>query len=129
MHADQNYLQLLLKLAEANQPSKKRWIKFRETLDTAILGTISTAVGTVALIVVIECLATGYKEGLHDRLGPVPDLGIMGIAVIVGEGLGLAGLALGKLRDGTISPLSAIGTIVGLIGLYFGQFVVVSHLR
>jgi hypothetical protein len=41
MHTDDGYRQLLFKLAEAGQTKKKR-IKFRETLDTAILGTMST---------------------------------------------------------------------------------------
>ena len=44
---------------------------------------------------------------------PSPQLGIASIVKV----LGLAGLALGKIRD-AISPLSAVGTIVCLTQMY-----------
>jgi hypothetical protein len=122
MHADQDYRQLLFKLAVAGQTPRRRLLKFRETLDTAILGTMSTSIGIAALIVVAWCIATGHK--FEGRVGSLPTILAVGIVVIVGEGLGVAGLTLGRIRDGIIPPLSAIGTIVCLTYLFCGQFVI-----
>ena len=45
-----DFRQFVFKVAEASQPEQKRWLRFRETLDTTILGTLSTSLGVVVLV-------------------------------------------------------------------------------
>ena len=126
MQKTEDFRRIVFRMAEASQPPTKSWLKFRESLDTMILGTLSTSVGVVVLIVglvgVLGVRQMGWHDLVHDA--PVPSFSFA-IASIIGEGLGLAGLALGKFRGGVISPLSAVGTIVCLAQMYlfFSQFV------
>jgi hypothetical protein len=127
MEQGQDFRQIVFRMAEANQPTKKSWLKFRETLGTMICGTLSTSIGVVVLILGVVG-ASGFRSASwHDLFHGGFLLSFnYGMASIVGEGLGLAGLAIGKLRDGAISPLSAVGTVVCLAQMYllFGQFLV-----
>ncbi len=125
MEKGQDFRQIVFKIAEANQTGKKHWLRFRETLDTAILGTLSTSIGVVLLLAVIAG-ALGVERNQWRALmdeGGVPSF-TYGIAAIVGEALGLIGLGLGRLRGAAFSPLSAVGTLVCLIQIYlfFLQF-------
>ncbi len=113
MQQGHDFRRIVFRMAEASQSQKKRSLKVRETFDTMILGTVSTSVGVVILIVGI----------LGWRGAPVP-WADLAVASIVGEVLGVAGLAVGKLRNDSVSPLSAVGTVICLIHMYlfFGQF-------
>jgi hypothetical protein len=127
MEPGQDYRRIFYRLAEASQAQQKRWLKFRETWDTMILGTLSTSVGVVVLIFAFQG-AFGIRSGEWHELwpgAPVPSPRLA-IASVVGEVLGVAGLALGKIRGDVISPLSAVGTIVCLIQIYLflGQFII-----
>jgi hypothetical protein len=129
MQQSQDYRRIFFRMAEASQPQKRVRLKFRETLDTMILGTLSTSVGVVVLVIGLVGAVGVRRMEWHDLVEgtPVPAFSF-GIASIVGEGLGLAGLALGRFRGGVISPLSAVGTLVCLcqMCLFFGQFLLLG---
>jgi hypothetical protein len=122
MENGRNYHQLVFKMAEASQPDQKSWMRFLETLDTAILGTLSTSVGVIVLIVGISGIVGIQRVGWYDLVVGNPALGV---AVIAGEMLGVAGLTIGRVRNGVISPLATLGTAICLIQMYlfFGHFV------
>lgn len=123
------FRQFVLKMADTGRPERKFWDRFRETLDTAILGTLSTTLGVLVIIIgvrdVLGIPRVGWLELVHGRLEP---LTMLGIVVIVGEILGVAGLAVGQMRGGVIPPLCAVGTIVCLVQMFsvFGQFLLLS---
>jgi hypothetical protein len=116
MENGRDYRLLVFKMAEASQPERKSTVRFRETLDTTILGTLSTSVGVIVLMIWISGIQ-GFQTVLE-------------VAAIAGEMLGVSGLTIGRLRNGTIAPLAALGTAICLILMYlfFGQFVLV-HLQ
>jgi hypothetical protein len=124
MRDAEDFRLVVFKMAQAAQPEKQRLFRFRETLDTTILGTLSTSIGLVVLFIGLSGLLGFHHREWHDLLGKavVPSF-VFRVATIVGEGLGLAGLALGWMKGGTIPPLAAAGTIVGVIQIYlfFGQ--------
>jgi hypothetical protein len=124
MENDRDYRQFVFRMVEARQPEEKSWIQFRETLDTTILGTLSASVGVVVLIIGVSgVLRFSRAEWQGTML-------MLGIAAIVGETLGVAGLTIGKVRNGAISPLAAFGTVACfiLMDLLFGEFVLM-HLQ
>ena len=51
MHEGTDFRQFVYKVAEASRTDKNRGLKFRETLDTMILGTLSTSLGIVILVI------------------------------------------------------------------------------
>ena len=109
MENDHDYRQFVFRMVEARQPEVESWIRFRETLDTTILGTLSASVGVVVLII-------GVSGILRFRRADWQGMMLMlGIAAIVGETLGVAGLTNGRVRNGAISPLSALGTVACFI--------------
>lgn len=121
--------QFVFKVAAASRQDKKRWRRFRETLDTAILGTLSASLGVVVLVVGVLGMMGVAHIGWGEQLRGQPQLSpILPILVSIGEVLGLAGLAFGRIRRGTISPLCAAGTIVCLIPmfLHFGHSLFLS---
>ena len=112
MENGNGYRQFVFKMAEASQPEKKSWLQFRETLDTTILGTLSTSIGVVVLIIGISDILGIRRADWHGlKLGNAE----LGVAAIVGELLGVAGLTVGRVRHGTVSPLAALGTAICLI--------------
>jgi hypothetical protein len=115
MENSHDYRQLVFKMAEASQPEKKSGIQFRETLESTILRILSTSRGIVVLTM-------GVSGILGSRAAE------LGIAAIIGEMQGAAGVTIGRARNGTISPLAALGTALNLIlimYLFFGQFVLI----
>jgi uncharacterized Tic20 family protein len=124
MRDGEDFRRNIVKMAEASQAEKNGLFRFRETLDTTILGTLSTSVGLVVLLIELLGILGFRRVEWHDMVDDtaMPSF-TFGIAAIIGEVLGLAGLALGRIRGGTISPLSLVGTIVCLIQMYllFGQ--------
>jgi hypothetical protein len=123
------FRQFVFKMAEARRPERKRWDRFRETLDTTILGTLSTSLGVVVLVIgLLAALGIG-RIGWHEQVHGKPEPSTrLGSVVIVGEILGVAGLALGQMRGGMIPPLSAVGTAVCLVQMYliFGQVLLLN---
>jgi hypothetical protein len=77
-------------MAEASQPEKKSSVRFRETLDTIILGTPSTSIGVLVLIIWNSDIQ-GFRT-------------VLGVAALAGEMHGVAGLTIGRLRNGTSHP-------------------------
>ncbi len=129
MHEGGEFRQFVFKVADASRPDRKRWQRFRETLDTTILGTLSSSLGVVILVIGLLGLLGMGRPGWHEQVRGwhMPSTNF-GIVAIIGETLGVAGLALGQMRGGIIPPLCAMGTIVCLVAMYlvFGQFLLVS---
>ena len=65
-------------------------------------------VGVIVMILWVLELRGFQFEKLREMLGSRPVIYGVGIAAIVGEGLGLAGLALGKMRSGARSVKSML---------------------
>jgi type IV secretory pathway VirB2 component (pilin) len=126
MEQSQDFRKMVFRMAEAAEPKPRRWLKLRESVETMILGTLSTSVGVIVLIVGLQGLLGIQNSQWHDLWQGVPVLSPrFAVASIIGEVLGLAGLTLGKIRLSAISPLSAVGTIVCLIQMYlfFAQII------
>jgi ABC-type Fe3+ transport system permease subunit len=103
-----DFRQFMYKVSEASQPDEKNWLRFRETLATAILGTLSNFAVVVVLIIFLRT-GVNWNQPL-ERLVPSS-------VAISGELLGVSGVSLGRWRGGTVSPLSAAGTIASLIAM------------
>ena len=129
MQQGQDFKHVVYRMAEASQPHKRPWLKLRETLGTMILGTVSTSIGVVVLLIGLQgVLGFGHSQWHDASHGMAVPSEPLAIASIVGESMGLAGLAVGKMFGGAISPLSAVGTVVCLIQMYifFGQFLLIN---
>ena len=112
MISDNEYRQLSLRIGQTNLvrvDRKKR--RFRESLDTLILGSLSTAVGVVVLIALLWGMVGRPVQGWNEApiasgtkyLIPTKDCGI---AAVVGEFLGLAGIVVAKIpARGDLTPL------------------------
>jgi hypothetical protein len=123
MPSDREYRRLSLKMGQSSLAREERKkTSFRESLDTLILGSLSTAIGVVVLIALLSGMVGRPVEGnetpiaAHTKyLIPTKDCGI---AAVIGEFLGLAGMLVAKIRRGAISPLSTLGTVISLIHMY-----------
>jgi hypothetical protein len=103
-----------------------RWLRWRDSLDTLLLGTLSTSIGVVLLIALASGVARrpipGWSEPAISSSAsyyiPSKDCGI---GAVVGVFLGMAGILLARCRHGTNSPLSILGTVISLghICLFF----------
>jgi hypothetical protein len=115
------YRQLLLKMADRRRPAKR--LRYRESLGTHILGTLSLALGLAALLrfgdIWRGCTLINLSISVSlfpppESLMPVipPDdpafARYCGIA-LVGQFLGIAGAWRSRKMKGTISLLSVIG--------------------
>jgi hypothetical protein len=117
---------LMLETRPRRGPGSGQRPRFRESLDTLILGVLSASIGTVLLIALFSGVVRPPIPGRNERAisasalyyNPSKDCAIL---ALIGEGLGLAGLLLARYRHGTISPLSALGTALCLlhIDLFF----------
>jgi hypothetical protein len=123
MPSDSEYRQLSLKMGQTS-PDRVEWKKlFRESLDTLILGSLSTSIGVVVLIAILSGMVGRPVQGWNEPpiiaggkyLIPTIDCGI---AAVVGEFLGVAGILVGQVRRGAISPLSTLGTVICLAHMY-----------
>jgi hypothetical protein len=112
MENGHDYRQLVFRMAEASQPEKKSWTQFRETLDTTILGTLSASVGVVVLTIGVSGMLRFSRAEWQGMML------MLGIAAIVGGMLGVAGLTIGRVRNGAISPLAALGTVACFIQMF-----------
>ena len=114
---------LLLEKTPPELAQSDRKHRYRESLDTLILGSLSTSIGVVVLIVLFSGIAgrlvAGWnQEALTDRPKYVVPNKVCGVAAIAGETLGLAGILLARKRHGTISPLSILGTLISIGHIY-----------
>jgi hypothetical protein len=119
MENDHDYRQFVFRMVEARQPEAKSRIQFRETLDTTILGTLSASIGVVVLIIGVSAILRFSRAEWQGMML------MLGIAAIVGGMLGVAGLTIGRVRNGAISPLAALGTVACFIQMHLviGEFV------
>jgi hypothetical protein len=119
MLPDVEYRQLVVRLQPRGDPEAGRRPRLRESLDTLLLGALSTSIGVVLLIALASGVARRPIPGWNERAIsssasyyiPSKDCAI---AAIVGEGLGVAGILLARYRHGTISLLSTVGTVMSL---------------
>ncbi len=123
MSSEREYRRLVVKMARSSLAREERKRSWRESLDTLILGSLSTSIGIILLIALFSGMAGGHPPrwdraavAIHTRY-LIPTLACAAAAV-VGESLGLAGTLLGRIRHGTTSPLSILGTIICLGQIY-----------
>ncbi len=123
MPSDGEYRQLCLNMSQARTGGAERKNRPRESLDTLILGSLSTSIGVVAMIALFSGMVGRPVQGWNEA--PIASGGrylipnaTCGIAAVVGEFLGLAGMALAQVRRGAFSPLSTLGTTICLSHMY-----------
>jgi hypothetical protein len=116
---DIQHRQVVLSQQPSQRPDAGPKARFRESLDTLLLGALSTSIGVVLLIALAAVVAQRPIAGWNERaispiLYSVPskDCAIM---AVVGAYLGLAGILLAKHRHGTVSVLSIVGTVISLL--------------
>jgi hypothetical protein len=112
MHND-----LTEKLFQQAQPPVKPGIRFRETIPTLLIGTLSASLGIVVMwAVVAAILNRPLLEWNHQKPGVSGDFidlsGLAAFVALVGLMLGLGGIALSRKRAGMISPTSVFGAVV-----------------
>ena len=119
MSSEREYRRLVVKMARSSLAREQRQRSLRESLDTLVLGLLSTSIGVIILIALFSGMV-GSPAPDWDRAAVaihtkylIPTLACAAAAV-VGESLGLAGTLLGRIRHGTTSPLSILGTIICL---------------
>jgi hypothetical protein len=127
MSSESTYRQFLLETEKRIAPQKHAKPRFQESIDTFILGSLSCAVGVVVLIVVLSGIAgRPVRDWYKISRYPQPST-TCAVAAVVGELLGVAGIALALFRRRTISPLSTLGTMMCLshILLFYIHYVVI----
>jgi hypothetical protein len=117
---------LALTMQPPDKPGDGRRPRFRESLDTLLLGVLSTSIGLVLLIALCAGIVRRPIPGWNERaisssayyFVPSKDCAI---AAFVGIGLGLTGIMLARHRHRTISLLSTLGTAISWlhIALFF----------
>jgi hypothetical protein len=135
MPSDSEYRQLSLRMGQSGSVRAERKNRFRESLDTLILGSLSTAIGVVVMIALLSGMVGHPVRGWNEAPIATPNIQLIptkdcGIAVVVGYLLGLAGILVGKIRRGAISPLSTLGTVLtmGHIYIFFMHAALMSFL-
>lgn len=111
MSQESTYRQFLLETERRTAP-RQRNVKsrFEESTATRVLGSLSCAVGIVVLIVVLGSIARRpVRDWLRITRYPQPSIACA-VAAVVGEVLGVAGVAFAWIRRRTISLLSLVGS-------------------
>ena len=103
MSAHREYRHLLLRMGQSSLAREERKLSVRESLNTVILGGLSTAFG----VIVLMAMGIGM-EGPPAR-EYLDHTGVWGLLAMFGELLGLAGIILAQKRYGAIAPLSILG--------------------
>jgi hypothetical protein len=131
MPSDGDYRQLWLKMTQPRPDRAEPKRRLRESLDSLILGSLSTSIGVVAMIALFSGMVGRPVQGWNEA--PVGSVGrylipnaTCGIAAVVGEFLGLGGMALAQVRRGAFSPLSTLGTVICLSHMYLFFIYVLS---
>ncbi len=117
---EDHFKQQLVRMAGAARSPAKRG-RLSESAGTSVLGLLSFLIGISVLVIAASPLfgirtfddwhRSEWSHGADHRFPSQ----IVAMAAVAGEGLGLAGLALGRLRNRTLSPLSLIGLLICLI--------------
>ncbi len=134
MLPDLEYRRLVLNMQSPRRPRADRRRPIRESLDTLVLGSLSTSIGVVLLIVVVAGIVRQpipeWNEKAISGVSYFVPSKVCAIVAIAGEGLGLAGILLARYRHGTISPLSILGTCMSLMHVYlfFMHVSIMEHL-
>ena len=120
MLPDVEYRRLVPNLRWPSGTATRRRPRFRESLDTLILGTLSTSIGVVLMTALAWGIAGRPIPGWNERAISISASYYIpskdcAIAALIGESLGVAGIVLAKYRHHTISPVSTAGTILCLL--------------
>ena len=123
MLPDVEYRRNVLRMQPPDDPETGRRPRWRDSLDTLLLGTLSTSIGVVLLIALASGVARRPIPGWNERAISVSASYYIpskdcGIGAVVGVFLGMAGILLARWRHGTHSPLSALGTVISLGHVY-----------
>jgi hypothetical protein len=108
MSTHREYRHLLLRLGQSSLAREERRLAVRESLDTLVLGVLSTALGLLVLMIM------GIGVGGVPAREYLDHTGAWGVAAMLGEFLGLSGIVLAHKRNSAISPLSILGTVLCL---------------
>ena len=117
----------LFTMQPPRDPAPSRRPRLRESLDTLLLGALSTSIGLVLLIALLRGDRPAPGRGWNEKAitGKAPYYVTSkdcGIAAVAGVFLGLAGILRARRRHGTISPLSTLGTVICLGHIYLFFF-------
>ena len=104
MPSDREYRRFVLRLVPNSRPKADREMSSRESLDTLMIGVLSTSLG---IVIVVEFF----------RQEPSLPTSVFVLITSVGVCLGIAGNLLARGRGRIMSPLSTLGTIVCLVSL------------
>ncbi len=123
MLPDVDYRQNVLSMRPPDDHGTGRKPRWQDSLNTLLLGTLSTSIGFVLLIALASGIARrpipGWSEPAISFSAsyyiPSKDCGI---GSVVGVFLGMAGILLARWRHGTSSPLSILGTVLSLGHVY-----------
>jgi hypothetical protein len=123
MLPDVEYRRNVLGMQPPDDHMTGRRPRWRDSLDTLLLGTLSTSIGAVLLIALASGVAPRPIPGWNELAIsfsasyyiPSKDCGI---GAVVGVFLGMAGVLLARWRHGTSSPLSILGTLISLGHVY-----------
>src|SRR4051812_47093939 len=107
MLSDTEYRQFVLRIGRPCRPEGEREVSSRESLDTLMLGVLSTSLGIAVLAELGMVMIGGAMRNLS------PDILIT--TTMVGGAMGIAGVVLARRRKRVMSPLSAFGTILCFI--------------
>ncbi|MGO9469676.1 MAG: hypothetical protein ACLQVF_36700 [Isosphaeraceae bacterium] len=128
--ADHFKQQLVRMAGLARSTSKRRSVS--ESAGTAVLGALSFSVGIFVLVIATSPLfgirtfddwhRNEWSHGADHRFPSE----VVAMAAVVGEALGLAGLALGWLRNRTLSLVSLAGLLTCLIYMCMCVIIYVS---
>ena len=117
------YRQLVVQMRPPRGARAARRSRLRESRATIVLGALSTAIGVALMIGLFQGMAGRSFGGWNERAVtstalyyvPIKDCAIWAFVAV---GLGLAGLALGRMRDGAFSMLSIVGTVVSVVYIW-----------
>ncbi len=123
MVPDVEYRRNVLGMQPPDHIKTGRTPRWRDSLDTLSLGTLSTSIGLVLLIALASGVARRPIPGWNERAISVSASYYIpskdcAIGAVVGVFLGMAGILLARWRHGTSSPLSILGTVISLGHVY-----------
>jgi hypothetical protein len=123
MSSNRGSWQLPRTTGPASQFRADRRRLLRESLDTFVLGSLSTSVGVVVLIALISEIrghhvGGWFEEPIRSQGGHVIPSLTCAIAAVAGECLGLAGILLARSRERAISPLATWGTTLCMVHMH-----------
>jgi hypothetical protein len=120
MRRDIRYLRLVLAIRPPDHPGAGRRTRFRESMDTLLLGVPSSSIGVVLLIALAAGIAGRPIPGWNVKaIGSSASYHVpsqdCAIGALVGDCLGLAGILLARFRHRTISLLPILGTALSVL--------------